>query len=125
MGLFGYAGFSGVKLQFENASLSVQPAELKIGGSCELQYLIDISGNQPLHIRLEYEIDFIKSSGKASRKLSLLTDKTVQGGARLTGTRIHSFADLTTRRHYPGEHRIVLLVNGQEATSTTLNITEG
>jgi len=79
-----------------------------------LRYLLDIVGNAPAHIRLEYSIDFIKSNKKSSLKLFLLSDKTVSGGAHLSGTRLHSFAELTTRRHYPGVHRIALLLNGQE-----------
>lgn len=123
MKLFGYVSISEDEPLFENASLSVQPAELKIGAVCELQYSIDIVGNQPAHIRLEYGIDFIKSNGKPSRKLFLLTDKTVSSNTHIEGTRKHSFADLSTRRHYSGAHRIVLLVNGHEAAQTTLNLT--
>jgi len=30
--------------------------------------------------------------------------------------------NLTTRRHYPGEHGIVLLVNGCQVASTFINL---
>ncbi|MDF2942215.1 MAG: putative alkylation repair enzyme [Herbinix sp.] len=122
MELFGYVNFSESKTSYGNAILSIQPTELKIGEVCELQYSIDIIGKQPAHIRLEYGIDFIKSNGKSSRKLFLLTDKIVQGSTHLVGTRKHSFADLSTRRHYSGTHRIVLLINGEEAAQTEINI---
>lgn len=89
------------------------------GQQGELNY----SRNAPAHIRLEYGIDFIKSNGSLSRKLFLLSDKTISGYAHLSKTRSHSFADLITRNHYPGIHRIVLLVNGKEAAQTMLNIT--
>ncbi|MCO1604340.1 DNA alkylation repair protein [Desulfosporosinus nitroreducens] len=123
MTLFGYTDFSEEKPLFKNASLSVKPDGLQIGDSCKLHYSLDIVGNAPAHIRLEYGIDFIKSNGKPSLKLFLLSDKTVSGGAHLSGTRLHSFAELTTRRHYPGVHRIALLLNGQEIAQTMLNIT--
>ncbi|MNO06688.1 hypothetical protein D3C81_2285700 [compost metagenome] len=64
----------------------------------------------------------MKSSGKVSRKKFLLSDKTVDGGSRLQASRTHRWADLTTRRHYPGTHNIVLLVNGQEVASTELQL---
>lgn len=89
-----------------------------------MYYSLDIDLEQQAHIRLEYGIDFIKSNGRATRKLFLLSDKTVNGKAHLSGTRIHSFAELTTRRHYPGKHRIVLLINGQEIAQTTLLLQE-
>lgn len=125
MALFGYTDFSDEKPLFKNATLTVSPNELKIGDSCELNYSMDIAWNAPAHIRLEYGIDFIKSNGSLSRKLFLLSDKTISGYAHLSGTRSHSFADLTTRKHYPGIHRIVLLVNGKEAAQTILNIIGG
>jgi 3-methyladenine DNA glycosylase AlkC len=125
MALFGYTDFSAEKPLFKNAILTTHPTKLHIGDSCTLDYSLDIEWTASAHIRLEYGIDFIKSNGKPTRKIFLLSDKTVPSGAHLRGTRGHSFADLTTRRHYPGIHRIVLLVNGQEATETTLNIFSG
>lgn len=102
------------------ASLSVLPSALIIGESCEVQYSLDIRKGEPVHVRIEYGIDFVKANGKASRKAFLLSDKTVPGGSHLMGNRKHSFAEMTTRHHYPGEHRIVLLVNGQEVAETAL-----
>ncbi len=125
MELFGYADFSKKNISFQNAALSVSPKELSIGESCELSYSIEVTGSKPSHIRLEYGVDFIKANGKPARKLFLLTDKTIPGESCLSGTRKHSFAELTTRRHYPGLHKITLLLNGQEAAQTELYLMEG
>lgn len=103
--------------------LPANPHELQIGDSCELNYSMDIVRNTPAHIRLEYGIDFIKSNGRSSLKQFLLSDKNASGGIHSSGTHTHRFANLTTRKHYPGIHRITLLVNGKEAAQTTLNIT--
>ena len=124
LALFGYASSSEEKPLVKNAVLSVHPDQLHIGDRFNLYYSLDLNRKQQAHIRLEYGIDFIKSNGKASRKLFLLSDKTVNGKTHLSGTRIHSFAELTTRRHYPGKHRIVLLINGQEIAQTTLLLKE-
>jgi len=120
MELFGYAISTDEVPLTTSASISVQPSALKIGDSCEIQYALDIREGEPLHVRIEYGIYFIKANGKPSRKLFLLSDKTVPGSTRLTGTRRHSWADLTTRRHYPGHHKIVLQVNGIEVAETSL-----
>jgi len=122
MKLFGYASFEDKELQIEEASIFVEPSKIKIGESCKLRYELNILEGEPVHIRIEYGIDFVKARGNISRKLFLMSDKTVTGGIHLSGTKIHSFADLTTRRHYPGEHRITLLVNGQEKAHTTIKI---
>lgn len=122
MELFGYATSEDRTPLTTFASLSVQPSTLTIGDSCEVQYSLDIRKDEPVHVRIEYGIDFVKANGKTSRKSFLLSDKTVAGGAHLTGTRKHSFSEMTTRRHYPGNHRIVLLVNGQEVAETVLTL---
>jgi len=122
MELFGYAKPTDVASFTVSASLSALPSSLAIGESCELQYELCIREGKPVHIRIEYGIDFVKARGHTSRKSFLLSDKTVTGGTRLTGTRRHNWSDLTTRRHYPGEHRIALLVNGREVAYMDLDL---
>ena len=119
MELFGYAM---EPILTTHASISTQTTELTIGESCEFQYEVDIRHGESVYIRIEYGIDFVKAKGQTSRKSFLLSNKTVSGGTYLTGTRIHNWSDLTTRRHYPGDHRIVLLVNGQEVAHTVLRL---
>lgn len=122
MKLFGYASSEDSAPLTTFASISLRPSTLTIGDSCEVQYSLDIRKDEPVHVRIEYGIDFVKANGNTSRKLFLLSDKTVAGGAHITGTRKHSFSEMTTRRHYPGNHRIVLLVNGQEVAETVLTL---
>lgn len=122
MELFGYANPNDQSPLIASASLSLWPLEVSIGGNCKLQYSLNVREGDPVHIRIEYGVDFIKANGKASRKSFLLSDKTVSGGVHLAGTRIHSWSDRTTRRHYPGDHRIVLLVNGREMAESTLSL---
>lgn len=119
MELFGYAK---EEVLTTYASMEAQPNVLTIGESCDLQYEIHIREGEAVYVRIQYGIDFVKAKGQTSRKLFLLSDKTIPGGTHITGTRVHSFADLTTRRHYPGDHRIVLLVNGQEVAYTVLRL---
>lgn len=122
LALFGYADNAegeGLSLVTQ-ASIAIQPSVICIGDSSELHYELTVREGEPARIRIEYGIDFVKSSGKVSRKKFLLSDKTVNGGSCLQGTRKHRWADLTTRRHYPGQHHIVLLVNGREVAHTEL-----
>lgn len=121
LALFGYADNTkaGASL-VQEARISIAPESIHIGESTELQYDLVIKEGASGRIRIEYGIDFVKSGGKLSRKKFLLSDKTVSGGSRLQGTRTHRWADLTTRRHYPGSHNIILLVNGQEAARTEI-----
>lgn len=120
LALFGYADNSNELTV--SASITVTPSVIKIGETCELNYELVLKEGEPLHLRIEYGIDFVKANGTTSRKIFLLSDKTACGGAVLNGKKPCSFADLSTRRHYPGIHRIVLLVNGQETAEVKLEL---
>jgi len=122
MELFGYASSKDESPLTTFASLSVEPFTLTIGGSCELAYSLRLREGESAHVRVEYGIYFIKANGQQSRKSFLLSDKTVPGGTQPTGKRTHRWSDLTTRRHYPGEHKIVLIVNGNEIAETALTL---
>ncbi|WP_314589522.1 hypothetical protein [Paenibacillus terrigena] len=120
--IFGYA--EDASSLTTSASIDVEPNALTIGERCELQYALRVREGEEVRIRVEYGIYFVKAKGQTSRKLFLLTDRTVPGGTVLNGRRSHNWADLTTRRHYPGEHRIVLVVNGVEVAETTMELRE-
>ncbi|MCU6793866.1 DNA alkylation repair protein [Paenibacillus sp. WQ 127069] len=122
MTLFGYAEASESEALTSSEAFAAAPSVLSIGGVCELRYELRIREGEPAHVRIEYGIDFVKASGRSSRKAFLLSDKTVPGGTLLNGTRTHRWSDLTTRRHYPGEHRIALLVNGREVAFTIIQL---
>lgn len=117
LALFGYAAEEQLTAY---ASLTVEPGTLSIGDGCDICYKIKLRAGSAVRIRVEYAIDFVKAKGQTSRKIFLLSDKTVPGGTTLSACRKHSWADLTTRRHYAGNHRISLLVNGREVADTEL-----
>lgn len=120
LGLFGYEACGDEPLA--TAALTATPSVLAIGDRCELKYELRARDGGPLRARVEYGIYFVKANGRTSRKLFLLADKTVQGGDLIAGKRSHDWSDLTIRRHHPGEHRVVLLVNGQEVAGTTVKL---
>jgi len=120
MKLFGYSGTNEGNPLVSSAKLSVEPQMLVIGGSSMLRYELCVRQGAEARLRIEYGIYFVKAGGQTSRKLFLLKDKTVPGGAFVSGERKHNWADLTTRRHYPGEHRMVLVVNGEEVAEAIL-----
>lgn len=119
--IFGYAQEDEQPLA-ERAAIEAVPGTAEIGGSNELRYELRIRSGEPVRLRIEYGIDFVKARGQTSRKLFLLSDKTVAGGSLISGSRMHSWKDLTTRKHYPGEHRISLLVNGKETACTIVDV---
>ncbi|WP_141502152.1 DNA alkylation repair protein [Paenibacillus luteus] len=128
MALFGYSEHEddpeGGSALVAVAELEVQPGTVPLGGEAELQYVVKLREGEPAKLRIEYGIDFVKSSGKTAIKRFLLSDREYAGGAVAKGTRAHRFADLTTRKHYSGLHRMSLWVNGREVAAAELLVTE-
>ncbi|GBG11563.1 hypothetical protein PAT3040_06389 [Paenibacillus agaridevorans] len=130
MELFGYteAGMVGGRL-ITDASLTLSEESIVLGGEVQLRYAFTTAereeGSEPLKLRVEYGIDFVKSSGSTSLKRFLLSDREWQGGKRVEGERTHRFADLTTRKHYAGNHVFTLWVNGIEVARSKLQVDAG
>lgn len=113
MALFGMAPPTGVTVE----SWTVTPSTAAIGDSVRFRYAIRVPEGDPVKLRIELAAYFVRTTGKDYRKLFKLSEKMVGGGSLQEGGRGFSYADLSTRRHYPGLHRLALVVNGQEMAS--------
>jgi 3-methyladenine DNA glycosylase AlkC len=124
LALFGYAEMDETATLISHASIRLDSSEVPIGGNCEMHYELHLTspGSEPVKVRLEYAVDYVRAMGRTSRKLFFLTEKNLQGELKMQGQRTLHWADLSTRRHYPGLHRITLLVNGHEAAHTSIEL---
>ncbi|MEZ4939259.1 MAG: hypothetical protein R3D58_00235 [Saprospiraceae bacterium] len=110
LALFGFEqGLEGVVV--ENLRW---PPEVGIGGNFEFSFMVKNTGAQARQIRLEYGIDYLTGTGKTSRKVFKIKELILEAGGVDTIRRQQRFTDFTTRKHYPGEHRLRILVNGVE-----------
>jgi hypothetical protein len=100
------------------ARIDAQQHAAFIGGSTELRYRVTFNDSEPQRLRIELGVDYVKASGRVSQKRFLLTDRTVAAGAQLEGTKRLDWTDLSTRKHYPGLHRLHLTVNGDPVAET-------
>jgi len=98
---------------FATASDVVPP-----GGAFEASFALRVEGDAPRKLRVEYAIDYAKANGARSRKLFKLSEREYAPGETTLSFR-RSFRDMTTRKHYPGEHGAAVVVNGSELASLT------
>ncbi|WP_416150765.1 DNA alkylation repair protein [Salipaludibacillus sp. HK11] len=113
LSIFGFDTDANVQI----TDLSLSPDQLAIGDSFTFQFHLINHSLQPYKLRVEYGIDFVKANGKVSRKLFKMTENTYKSG-EVTFLRNHSFKDLSTRKHYEGEHRLSIVINGKEMAET-------
>jgi 3-methyladenine DNA glycosylase AlkC len=115
--LFGYADPANLGVsEFALASKSV-----KIGETAQFSFLLSVNGKRELKVRLEYAVHFVKARGQLSKKVFKISERNCSPGSHKI-TRKHSFADRSTRKHYPGTHQITIIVNGEEKGQLPLQV---
>ncbi|MGM0216695.1 DNA alkylation repair protein [Enterococcus sp. AZ109] len=118
LAIFGYHDASSVDIK----DFSLTAESLNYGES--LTFSFTISAKETTKLRLEYGIDYVKANGKRSRKIFQLSDTVLKANQSKTYTKKHSFADLSSRKHYPGLHSVTLIVNGAERETLDFELTK-
>lgn len=90
----------------------------------ELLFSFYILADEATKVRLEYAIDYVKASGKRSKKIFQISELSLNKNEKKFYSKKHSFADLTTRKHYLGRHTITLIVNGVERCNEDFALTK-
>lgn len=92
---------------------------LNIGDS--LTFSFDFTVAKKSRVRLEYAVYYVKGKGQLSKKVFKITENDYAAGT-YSITRKQSFQEQTTRKHYPGTHRISVIVNGEEKADATFDL---
>jgi 3-methyladenine DNA glycosylase AlkC len=86
--------------------------KVRIGERLHFSFLVKNASNVAAQIRLEYGINYQTLSGKISSKVFKIKELELPAGKSEAIKRHQSFQDFTTRKHFPGAHRLRILVNG-------------
>ena len=107
LGALGYGGRAAVKLRRIDV-----PATARIGGTMRIGFEIHNPGRKLQRVMADMVVHFVKARGTGAKtfKLKALTLK--PGESVAVGKSI-ALKQLTTRKHYPGRHRVDALLNGQ------------
>ena len=108
LAIFGYHDVTSIDIDdFALGATSISLGE-------DITFSFAILTKDAAKVRLEYGIDYVKSNGKRNRKIFKISEVSLKENVRKPYTKKHSFADVSTRKHYPGTHSITLIVNGVE-----------
>jgi 3-methyladenine DNA glycosylase AlkC len=107
-------------------SLKLDQSTIILGESLLLEVNITSNETEVLPMMIDYVVHYQKANGTLSPKVFKLSSKTMQAGANITLNKKQKIADFSTRKHYAGEHKVSLLINGQpyEEQSFTLLISD-
>ncbi|TNE70209.1 DNA alkylation repair protein [bacterium] len=83
------------------------------GDSVRFSAVITNESKQSGKVVIDYIVQFMKANGSHQPKVFKLTTKELQSGESIAVSKSHTFADLTTRKHYPGLHKLEIQLNGK------------
>lgn len=105
LALFGFTPPEHIKL--ENFILDKQV----IMGE-KLNFSFSLNADKPLgKCRIEFVIGFMKSNAKQADKVFKISESDIQSNCKKV-TKQFSFRAISTRKYYPGEHQLTIIVNG-------------
>jgi 3-methyladenine DNA glycosylase AlkC len=94
-------------------SVQLAPRRVRLGGSLRLSLELRSTAASAQQLIADYVVHFVKANGERRPKVFKLKRLTLAAGAQVRLEASVSFAQMTTRKHYAGVHRVELSVNGE------------
>ena len=88
------------------------PEALSLGDTLQLTARIVSEAQARERMVVDYAIHYVRKTGEASRKVFKLKSFHLAPGESAELSIAQTIRDFSTRKHYPGPHKIELLVNG-------------
>jgi 3-methyladenine DNA glycosylase AlkC len=104
------------------ATLTVTPKSLHLGQHLTLSTTLTSTSRKAQTLAIDYIVHYVRANENTSEKVFKWTEVTLPPGATLDLAKKQTFRDFTTRRHYPGHHRIELQINGHRLAETAFTL---
>jgi 3-methyladenine DNA glycosylase AlkC len=106
--VLGYGG----KVSVGMRAISIMPRLPAIGGHVTISFTLVNTTRKRQRVMADLLVHFVKARGTGAKTFKL-SAVDLAPGARVTLGKKISLKQLTTRRHYPGAHRVEVLLNGE------------
>lgn len=119
LALFGISNSSALGVD----NFKLEKKRISIGEYLLFSFKLIVNEKEDAKARLEYCIYYQKANGKPSKKVFKIAEGNYAPGTH-SFSRKQSFEDMSTRKHYPGKHKISIILNGIEITKMTFELTQ-
>jgi 3-methyladenine DNA glycosylase AlkC len=104
-------GFGRAQVSLHN--LRLEPDRLRLGETLLLSFTLQSESDEAQELIIDYLVHFVKANGQTSPKVFKLSTRRLNGRESIHIQKKHALKPVTTRRYYPGEHRLEIQVNGE------------
>lgn len=118
LAMFGFAPAS-----LSKVSLKLSKSQIAMGDNITMQLTLTTSSDKAQRIMLDYQVYHQKANGKLIAKVFKWKVFELAANETLTLFKRHSVKAVTTRKYYPGEHLISVLINGKEYAQSGFELT--
>lgn len=105
--LFGYKEPKDIQVKKLNVT-----KEIEMGKEIVFSFSLLTTKKNLGKLRIEYIIDFVRQNNKTGKKVFKISEGDYSESVREISKK-HSFREISTRRYYPGEHGVSIIVNGK------------
>jgi 3-methyladenine DNA glycosylase AlkC len=116
--ILGFLPATGVQV----GEIDITPAMASIGDSITFTVELSNEGSATQRLLIELRVHFVKANAHPSPKVFALKELELRPNGSVQLTKKISLAQHTTRTHYPGQHRVEVLVNGRPSATGVFDI---
>ncbi len=98
--------------QLAPLQLRLETKQLRIGETLNFSVTLHSCATQTQSLVVDYALHHVKANGQTKPKIFKLKSFTIAPGETVTLSHKRSFKTISTRRYYPGQHTLELLING-------------
>lgn len=101
------------KVNIEADKLKLRKKRIKMGDELSFNFKIKNISNKTENLLIDYIIHFVKANGKRTPKVFKIKKTKLNSNQILSLSKNHSFKLISTRKYYPGKHKVEIQLNGK------------
>jgi hypothetical protein len=106
----------GKTAQVAVSGIQITPGTAVMGEAVTIAFELTNPQSRVQNLLVDLAVHYVKANGKARAKVFKLKTLELAPGQTAQFAKKLSLAEMTTRKHYPGEHKVDVILNGQAQT---------
>lgn len=110
------------KVKVRVYDLRLSPKRLNLGDTLEIAFTVVSEAARNQQLVIDYAIHYRKANGGTSKKVFKLKEIELGPRASINIIKRQRIVDFSTRKHYPGEHQVEVMINGPPRAASTFQL---